>query len=294
MNIWSVKYRTLAGSFVGALLVGQLLSPAQATNPPLPPSCDPTKSVSMPACPSVLLGEVGDVEHPTISLPDLVPDVTEAWVEYEYIDFDGHDFVFGPASVTFDTRAQNLGQVPIDLQADDPRNLEGSTVSQCISWTTNLVCRQRTQVGGFTWHEAHRHYHFDDFASYELRTLNADGTPDFQSSGLVSTSPKVSFCLVDSDQVRENSSPVPRYTVCNPYQEGISPGYTDIYDAGIEGQYVSLNGRGNGRYALVVSLNTAAHVHETNTHNNRIVVILNIESVGTFNTVTTIVNKYQL
>jgi hypothetical protein len=267
---------------------------AEATGS-LPPACDPSKAgPGVPGCPSVLERQVGDIEEPGVSLPDLVPDVTEAWVEYQYIDFNGRDFDFGPASLTFDTLAQNLGQVPVDLQADEPSNVAGSPVSQCISWTTNLVCRQRAHVGGFTWHQEHMHFHFNDFASYELRTVNPDGSPNLSDDGFISSSPKVSFCLVDSTKVRNDAAPVPRYTNCNPYQEGISPGYTDTYGAGLEGQYLPFNGLGDGRYALVVSLNSAGHVYETNNDNNRVVVILNVEGLGTFDTTVTFISKSPL
>jgi len=283
--------RSLIALVAGAALAGQLLVPAKATGP-LPPSCDPTKAgLSMPACPLVLLGELGDIENPTISLPDLVPDTTTAWIEYEWIDFDGQKLVFGPASITFDTRAQNLGRAPLDLQADD-FSTSGSSVSQCISWTTNFICRERTPAGGIAWHEEHRHYHFNDFASYELRTLKPDGTPNFASSGLVSASPKVSLCLVDSYKIRPDALPFSRYTSCNNYNTGISPGYADSYDAGIDGQYLALNDSTDGRYALVVALNTAQHVLETNLGNNRVVVVVQINGLGAWTPQVTIVDKY--
>jgi hypothetical protein len=228
------------------------------------------------------LGELGDAQNPSITLPDLSPNVTEVYIDYQSVELDqetGQWNTSGPM-LEFDTWAQNLGKVPVELQADDPGNLAGSSVSQCVSWTTNLVCRQRQTVGGFVWHDAHVHYHFEDFASYELRALLPDGEPDFSDSGLLATSPKVSFCLEDSTKVSDDAPVAPRYTTCNPVQEGISPGWTDIYPSGIEGQTLSLDRLTDGRYALVITLNPAQHLYETNPTNNRVVATLAISHLG--------------
>jgi hypothetical protein len=273
------------GRVAGAVVVAGLglvaLGPAQGAET-VPPACNPTVSgVGVPGCPSVLLGTVGDAEHPTIALPDLAPDVgNDVYVGYESIEFqpDG-SLLYGPPQLYFDTYAQNLGDVPIQLTADDAGTISGTTVSQCVSWTTNLVCRQKQQVGGFEWHDEHKHYHFQDFAHYELRTLLADGSPDDSAAGLISSSPKVSFCLIDSLKVRDDASPLPRYNTCNPLEEGISPGWTDIYTSDLEGQMLSLGTHGDGRYALVVALDTSDHLLETNNANNRVIAIVEVSNL---------------
>jgi hypothetical protein len=268
---------------------------ARASLPaPIPPACDPTLSgPGVPGCPSALQNTIGDVQNPSVQLPDLSPDAQGFYVDYDSIIMDAQtgqwDYV-GP-ELNFDTWAQNLGTVPIDLQADDPSNLAGSTVSQCVSWTTDFVCRQRQPVGGFVWHEAHLHYHFNDFASYELRRLLPDGTADYSDAGLLASSPKVSFCLEDSTQVDPNAFPVGRYDTCNPDQEGISPGWSDIYPSGIEGQTLPLSGLSNGQYALVITLNPAGHVYETKYDNNRVTAIIDIEGLATFNPTVGTVSK---
>jgi hypothetical protein len=274
------------------LFAGQLL-PARASNP-VPPACDPTGKTGpfVPACPATLLAEAEAIQSPTINLPDLSPDVTETWIYYDYVGFDGHDFVYGPAHLTFDTWAKNVGNYPVDLLVDQPENLGNSTVSQCLSWTTDFVCRQRQPVGGFTWHDAHKHYHFDNFAKYELRRLNADGTPDFTSDGLLASSPKVSFCLEDSFKFRGDAFPVSRYNLCDGVEEGISPGYSDIYPAYLEGQDVPLTGIGDGTYALVVTLNPAGNVFETTLDNNRIILTVRLDGVDTTNPTGAILEKH--
>lgn len=281
---------------VGLLAAGWVpaqAGPASLVPPWYPSDCDPTRAgISMPGCPSVLVGEAGDVMSPSIALPDLVPDVQEVNVEYDHVALGPHgEWIFGTPFLNFDTRAQNLGRVPVDLQTQDLSNLGESAVGQCVSWTTNLVCRERRPVGGLSWHNEHLHYHFNEFAAYELRRVQADGGPDMSAGGLIASSPKVSFCLVDSARVQETASPVPRYTSCQMAEEGISPGYTDIYGAGIEGQQFSLAGLSNGRYALVLWLNPAARLLETNPTNNRVIAIVEISNLWTLFPTVGIVSK---
>lgn len=283
---------------LGVAAVGLLAAawvPASAGPGPVPPACDPTVSgIGVPGCPGVLLGAVGDLENPTIELPDLVPNTTEVYVTYETIQYDQStgQWVFGPPRLQFDTHSQNLGTVPVELRAEDATSAAtGSPVSQCVSWSTNLVCRQRELVGGFTWHQEHVHYHFEGFGAYELRELDANGDPDWSAAGLIASSPKVSFCLIDSIRVRADASPVSRYNTCNPLEEGISPGWSDIYSSDLEGQVLSLSGVSDGRYALVISLNGSHTLFETNYSNNRVVATVDISNIGQFNPLASIVEK---
>src|SRR5687767_15684261 len=60
-----------------------------------------------------------------------------------------------------------------------------TTLFRSVMWTTDRVCQERVQVGTFVFHETHTHYHFESYASYELRQLKADGQPDMSPDGLV-------------------------------------------------------------------------------------------------------------
>lgn len=61
--------------------------------------------------------------------------------------------------LSFATYSWNFGTVPVDLLADDPKNIAASTVSQCVSWASDYVCRERRRVGGFEWYAEHRDFH---------------------------------------------------------------------------------------------------------------------------------------
>ncbi|HVF75724.1 MAG TPA: lysyl oxidase family protein [Acidimicrobiales bacterium] len=219
-------------------------------------------------------GVLGD---PGRTYPDLVPDVTEVSIAPEVLfDQATSTFYDGDPIMYFDTFSQNLGTVPVELTADDPRNITASSVSQCVSWRAPYVCREQEQVGGFTWHDEHTHFHYEDFADYELRRFTRRGLPDFSRRGLIAVSEKVSFCLIDSTAVRPDASPVRFYNVCNPVRQGISPGYADIYSADLEGQNFRLPGIADGDYALVVTMDPSNRLHESNDRNNRVVVRIRI------------------
>lgn len=209
-----------------------------------------------------VLGDPGE------TYPNLVPDVQDV----QLIDWSPT----APPDLFFDTRAQNLGTVPVQLTVDNIESPEVSTVSQCVAWGPDRVCREQRQVGGFVWHDEHSHFHFEEFADYELRKVLRNGRVDYSRRGLIAKSSKVSFCLIDSAPVRDDAFPVGVYRTCLPTVQGISPGWTDIYDAFLEGQQLPLTGVTDGRYALVIRVNYADRLFETAYTDNTVEVMLEI------------------
>lgn len=282
---YSIGRRRLVGvALSGALLLGLApgVDPAWAENPAVPDSCKthPTKVVNPGCAPAVseqVDGAVADALAHETTYPNLVPNVTEVRI-YRPLRWNPEtQTVFeGPPMLTFDTHSQNFGTVPVDLLADDPENITASTVSQCVSWAPDYVCRERHRVGGFSWHAEHTHFHYQDFASYGLRRLGPDGRPDYSSAGLVGASEKVSFCLMDSTPVADDAVPVPTYAACNPIRQGISPGWADIYTSDLPGQEISIDGLADGSYALVVTMDPADHLFESDDTDNRIEVTVAI------------------
>jgi hypothetical protein len=170
-------------------------------------------------------------------------------------------------AIEFSVSSANRGAFALELTGV-PTGVEGSEAYQCISWVAR-VCIERQPAGAMAWHEAHQHWHFEGFASYELRALRPDGTPDLGPSGLVASSGKVSFCLQDTvpeEFSDPNQAPVYRY--CTRMIQGISPGWVDIYDYTLPGQEVPLSGVDDGTYALVVRLNPDDRLRETRTDDN--------------------------
>ncbi|HEX2040776.1 MAG TPA: lysyl oxidase family protein [Acidimicrobiales bacterium] len=249
-----------------AVLAAALAVPVHADEP-VPSSCGlHPVHVVRPGCVPALTSEV---REPGITLPNLVPNVADAYI----VGFQGVT-----PTMFFDTHAQNLGAVPLQLSFSGIENPETFKASQCVSWTAGRVCRDQREVGGFSWHEPHAHFHYNGFADYQLRRLAPDGRPDYSDAGLVARSEKVSFCLMDSRKVGSAGSPAPFYLTCTPTVVGISPGWTDVYAPTQPGQQLPLGGVTDGRYALIVSVDYANRLYETDDTDNVVEVTIDISN----------------
>ena len=113
-------------------------------------------------------------------------------------------------------------------------------------------------AGCSVFHPAHDHWHFEDFARYELRPM----TPDGPAEAPVRWSDKVSYCLVDTNAIKTNLpgfSPDRYYGVgpvnCAPDQiTGISVGWADLYASFLADQWINIGWRKrvpDGTYCLI-------------------------------------------
>jgi hypothetical protein len=81
----------------------------------------------------------------------------------------------------------------------------------------------------------HKHWHFDAMTAYSLRRAG--------SSRVLVARDKVSFCLRDNLKVSRQRVVVPRrhFGRCSrKSQQGISPGWVDLYKADLSGQWLRL------------------------------------------------------
>lgn len=182
----------------------------------------------------------------------------------------------------FPTKAANVGPAPLEIggvPTTDPMVMDAY---QCVAWAASGVCLQKEKVGEIEYHQAHNHWHFREFANYELRSL-VGGQPDMSAAGLLSTTEKVSFCLEDSEQVdgKTLTDSPPLYNGCTPARQGITPGWADIYGTGVPGQDVPILGIPDGDYALVITLNPAGRLRETDRSNNVTWVRVRLSGGGT-------------
>lgn len=264
---------------VAAILTATGLgTPARADHaPPVPDSCSlhPTHVVN-PGCAPALESELREPSH---SYPNIVPDVQNVQTARPFVFDPETGTVFqGPLVIQFDGWVQNTGRVPLELMADDPT--APTTVMQCVAWTTH-VCRESTVVGEYAWHDEHGHYHFQDFADYQLRRLGPDGRPDYSDAGLISMSEKVSYCLVDSSLIDTLDPAPPFYVTCGSALMGVSPKWSDVYSVGTPGQELSIDGLPDGRYALIVSFDYANRLLESDDTDNVVEVTVEISGNGT-------------
>jgi hypothetical protein len=149
-----------------------------------------------------------------------------------------------------------------------------TTAYQCLAWTTHRACQNRRPVGRFVFHQEHLHYHFEDYANYELRRLLPNGQPDMSPQGVAAPGGKASFCLIDYDPDGPPQHPVyseahPLYLSCAAGVtagvgfQGISPGWKDTYVSSLDGQQILIDDVPDGRYAVVVTADPDDRLHET-------------------------------
>ena len=199
----------------------------------------------------------GDTSGPTL-LPDLVVESPDDVVLERP---RGSERVF----LRFSHSTANIGGGPLEIYPDletnrcGPKGRRGRVAHQAIYHDANAngefdraVDSGTTDapVGCMIFHEVHDHYHFEDFARYELYRED--------TGGLAKVSKKVSFCVVDSHKYMPRlpgspGNPFYRFQDCEDASgtHGISVGWSDKYGAGTPGQEFDVTGLRKGRYCLV-------------------------------------------
>jgi hypothetical protein len=131
-------------------------------------------------------------------------------------------------------------------------------------------------AGTFVYHPAHNHFHFQEYAVYTLRPVNAPGASQRQSY-------KTSFCVMDTTAVDTRLPGSPNravYSTCNALVQGMSVGWGDTYGAHLPGQAIDLTGNPGGQYELTVAFDPANRIRETNDSDNAACVLLQISVVN--------------
>ncbi|NLG71869.1 MAG: hypothetical protein GX495_07515 [Chloroflexi bacterium] len=146
--------------------------------------------------------------------------------------------------------------------------------------TQHLYGRGQTQVlqdvGTFSYHAEHTHWHWEGFSSYEIWSTGPEGDLD----RIVARSDKVSYCMMDTGRtgdtawLREQQQAgieVPErrvYYQCLWKRQGISVGWVDTYAAHIPGQSIDITHLPNGLYALRSTVNPQGIIIESDASNN--------------------------
>lgn len=177
-------------------------------------------------------------------------------------------------ALRFSTSTLNDSAYALDLLGATPRDAEHTRVEQCVGFV-GRACTDRRDVGNFVFHAAHGHWHFEDYAVYELRALDAEGNVDTSDAGLVAGGQKVSFCLIDVDPPAQRK-PLTEdpfdstgfYHGCTGAYQGISPRWADTYEYSLPGQQILLDGVADGRYAIVITVNPTRTLLESDYADN--------------------------
>lgn len=226
----------------------------------------------------------------TLQVPNLVPlPPNEIWVGWA----DGvTEFTEDqPKAIRFTVSTANRGAYALELfsapdaMTDLGINRSERPAEQCVWWVSR-VCTHRQGVGNFIWHQEHVHWHFEDYALYELRRVKK-GAPDMEPAGLVAPGYKASFCLVDFSSTGEEPpghDPLAGtrvYVRCDQHLQGISPGWRDTYDGSLFGQQIPLEGIKDGTYALVVTVNPDLRLMEADYSDNVAYTVIDVSENGT-------------
>ena len=160
----------------------------------------------------------------------------------------------------FTTTVWNAGQGPLELRGVS--SADQTLVYQRIYDDGGSFAEH--PVGAFTYHPGHNHWHFENFADYELWTRadydrwlaggRAEGQPGWRGSK--TTGQGESFCVRDSRAVQSlpGSPPARSYSSCGREIQGISVGWGDTYRYNLVDQWIELGDAplANGDYVLRV------------------------------------------
>jgi hypothetical protein len=202
---------------------------------------------------SLLLGTPDGSGAAGLLYPDLRPQAPrQLRFAQEPIDGTTHHVLRFTATIW------NAGEGPLELRGDSST---GQTwVYQRVFDAAGAV--DERPVGEFIYHEAHNHWHFENFAGYELWTRadydrwlasgRAQGTP--LRSGSKTTGQGESFCIRDSRRVEAlpGGPGEKTYSTCDRDLQGISVGWGDTYQHYLPEQWVDLGEAPlpDGRYVL--------------------------------------------
>ncbi len=151
-----------------------------------------------------------------------------------------------------------------------------------------LVIGDPAQCGAlFELSSCHGHLHFREFADYRLWTYggydtwvasrnldqpanvgaNAAVLAEAARSRHLIVGRKMGFCMIDSRRYSPAASTIPTFEYCLSNQ-GLSAGWTDLYGANLDGQYIDLENLKEGLYVLEVHVNAEHFLPESNYRNN--------------------------
>jgi len=154
----------------------------------------------------------------------------------------------------FSNAIANLGEGPMELIPQNDSATGRTDAYQSFyshDASGNWYVVDSALVGSFVFHPQHDHWHFEDFARYELRNVASDGSV---GDRVLSSNSKVSFCLTDSVPVNSNLEHAgpQTYDECTQLDpQGISVGWADVYSWNLYGQSLDITGLPSGQYWVV-------------------------------------------
>ena len=224
---------------------GQLCVPADGTCAGFP-TCDHDEPTCAPACaPGEFCGADCACHAADAALPDLVLNAERLASEvlFDRATFGEHSCAVAEECVgglgerrllRFSVEAINQGQATMVVPAPD------------------------TRPDMFEFSPCHGHYHFSGFATYAL--LDKDDK-------VVVEGRKQAYCMEDTRQVHPGPN-VGCGKLYDCYNQGIQPGWSDLYGNTLDCQWLDITGVAPGDYKIQVTLNPNRAFEEVSHANN--------------------------
>lgn len=155
----------------------------------------------------------------------------------------------GRTLLRFSTTGWNSGQGPLELRAGTiDRDAGRQNVMQRIYNSDGTFVD--VLAGQYVWHEAHNHFHFEDYATYTLQPIDAPGASERYGQ-------KTTFCVMDTSRINTKLPGAPKkayYSTCGNTVQGMSVGWGDTYGYQLAGQEIDVTDMPNGVYRLQIVL----------------------------------------
>jgi hypothetical protein len=177
----------------------------------------------------------------------------------------------GKPELRFSFRSWNSGVGPFEMIAGEVAQGRQNVYQRIYNDDDTFA---DTLAGNFEWHQAHNHFHFDDYALYVLPAIEGNSQRSSQ---------KTSFCLMDTtemDLTLPGAPSVAQYVSCGNFFQGISVGWGDTYGWHLAGQEISLKNLQDGDYRLETTVDPEDRILESDETDNESCVLLHI-SVST-------------
>ncbi|TAL60067.1 MAG: T9SS type A sorting domain-containing protein [Bacteroidetes bacterium] len=238
---------------------------------------------------------------------DLLPDMTASALCIQQYHLEG------PGNLQIANATPNIGRGPIEIHAIDSCFCDtvpvpcSTTICPGGNPVKHIIIQRIYQrvgndtllhydrvAGHMSYHPTHGHLHTDHWADYSLRM--ATSNPDATTWPIVGQGTKQSFCLInledctnalgyckDSLDSTLTMATIPNagfglYTGCG-LDQGIYPGYLDVYDASLNGP-ILLSTICNGQYYIVSITDPENKFLESNENNNWVSVPVTLTQQG--------------
>jgi hypothetical protein len=183
----------------------------------------------------------------------------------------------------FDQSIGNVGDGPMEIQYTVNSVATDQRLLQRI-YSSDGTFRDR-QADSYEFHAAHSHFHYKNFALSRLWESDAAGTR--LGSQALREGKKNGFCLIDVENFAfgQKGDAARTYTSCAPDKRnvgdvaqvnGISNGWTDVYNSYLPDQYIEVTGLPDGFYVLETVVDPADTIVEQNDSDNDVSVHLQI------------------